>query len=91
MVGAGEASELLRGLCLPASYRAFRACQIAEKRPVGLRRSAGIKASLEAEAIARFDENLAELLRNRSPNDPLSVPHRVWIATGIKTCGGFSP
>jgi SAM-dependent methyltransferase len=56
-----------------------------------IRASAGIKASLEAETIERFDANLGKLLRNRFPKDPLSVPHRVWIATGIKASGSFQP
>ncbi|WIY52323.1 class I SAM-dependent methyltransferase [Devosia sp. YIM 151766] len=54
-----------------------------------IRASAGIKASLETEAIERFDESLAKLLRKRFPSDPLSVPHRVWIATGIKPSDRF--
>lgn len=49
-----------------------------------IRASAGVKASLEPEAIERFDRALADLLRERFAADPLSVPHRVWVATGIR-------
>lgn len=47
-----------------------------------IRASAGIKASLDAEATARFDEMLASTLRARFPEDPLAVPHRVWWIVG---------
>jgi SAM-dependent methyltransferase len=49
-----------------------------------IRASAGVKASLDPEAIARFDAALAELLRARFAADPLAVPHRVWVATGVR-------
>lgn len=56
-----------------------------------IRAGAGIKASLAGEVIERFDENLAQLLSNRFPSAPLSVPHRVWVATGIKANDSFPP
>ena len=49
-----------------------------------IRASAGVKASLETEEIIRFDAALAGLLRKRFPSDPLNIPHRVWVATGVK-------
>jgi ubiquinone/menaquinone biosynthesis C-methylase UbiE len=47
-----------------------------------IRASAGVGASLPAEAVARFDAELAELLRARFPADPLQVPHRVFALIG---------
>jgi SAM-dependent methyltransferase len=49
-----------------------------------MRASAPIKASLDSEAVARFDAELAAMLRDRFPADPLAVPHRIWVATGVK-------
>lgn len=43
-----------------------------------VRASAGIAASLPAEAVARFDDRLASLLGDRFPSDPLAIPHRVF-------------
>ncbi len=43
-----------------------------------IRASAGVAASLDAEAVQRFDADLAKLLTQRFPEDPLEVPHRVW-------------
>ncbi len=47
-----------------------------------IRASAGIKASLTAEATDRFDAALRTRLARDFPDDPLSIPHRVWLATG---------
>jgi SAM-dependent methyltransferase len=49
-----------------------------------IRASAGIKASLNADEVARFDAALAELLATRFPQDPLAIPHRVWVASGLR-------
>jgi SAM-dependent methyltransferase len=46
-----------------------------------IRASAGIAASLEAAAVARFDAAHAALLRQDFAAAPLSVPHRCWAAT----------
>lgn len=43
-----------------------------------IRASAGVAASLAAEAVARFDAEHAEMLARRFPADPLEIPHRVW-------------
>ncbi len=49
-----------------------------------IRASAGIKASLSPEETARFDAALAERLAERFPQDPLAIPHRIWVATGLR-------
>lgn len=49
-----------------------------------IRASAGVKASLSETETEQFDHALSELLRGRFPDNPLSVPHRVWMATGTK-------
>jgi SAM-dependent methyltransferase len=43
-----------------------------------IRASAGVGASLSPEQVARFDTELETLLRERFPEDPQSVPHRVF-------------
>ncbi len=48
-----------------------------------IRASAGISASLPADEITRFDAALARMLACDFNIDPLPVPHRVWLATGI--------
>lgn len=47
-----------------------------------IRASAGIAASLDPEAVSRFDAALEEMLARDYPQNPLHVPHRVWLATG---------
>lgn len=53
-----------------------------------IRASAGVKASLDDGAIARFDEALEELLASRYPGEPLRVPHRVWAVSGVRGARG---
>ena len=43
-----------------------------------IRASAGVAAALPPEQVAQFDAELARLLTERFPEDPLSVPHRVF-------------
>ena len=43
-----------------------------------IRASAGVGASLPADAVARFDADLAARLAADWPDEPLMVPHRVW-------------
>lgn len=43
-----------------------------------IRASAGVSASLPEKEVRNFDEELGKLLASRFPEDPLSVPHRVW-------------
>ncbi len=47
-----------------------------------IRASAGIAASLSPELVAEFDAELEALLQNYFPEDPLTIPHRVWWVTG---------
>ncbi len=42
------------------------------------RASAGVGGSLSAADVARFDEELAQLLAERFPSEPLAVPHRLF-------------
>lgn len=43
-----------------------------------MRSSNGVGASLSDARIAAFDADLARLLRDRFPDEPLLVPHRIW-------------
>ena len=43
-----------------------------------IRASAGVAASLDAEAVLRFDAAHADLLAARFPSETLEIPHRVW-------------
>jgi ubiquinone/menaquinone biosynthesis C-methylase UbiE len=43
-----------------------------------IRASAGVGASLPADEVARFDNELAAALTRDWPEEPLLVPHRVW-------------
>jgi SAM-dependent methyltransferase len=47
-----------------------------------IRASAGIGASLSRERIEAFDAEHAAMLRERYPEDPMRVPHRVFAAIG---------
>lgn len=38
----------------------------------------GVGATLPDEAVAAFDADLAQLLRDRFPEEPLRIPHRIW-------------
>lgn len=49
-----------------------------------IRASAGVAASLSAQKVAEFDDDLARLLESDYPDDPLSVLHRVWVLTAFK-------
>ncbi len=46
-----------------------------------IRASAGVGASLAADAVARFDEALASLLEAEFPGPEVEVLHRVWFVT----------
>lgn len=43
-----------------------------------IRASAGVAASLSSDAVQVFDAELARLLTDRFPDDPMLLPHRVW-------------
>jgi SAM-dependent methyltransferase len=49
-----------------------------------IRASAGVAASLDKNAVARFDTEHAALLAERFPEQPLRVPHRVFALLGRK-------
>jgi SAM-dependent methyltransferase len=49
-----------------------------------IRASAGIGGAMAPAAVARFDAEHAALLRDRFPDDPLRVPHRVFAIWGRK-------
>jgi SAM-dependent methyltransferase len=46
------------------------------------RASSGIAASLDAEAVARFDDALRLLLEDRFPAEPVKVMHRIFVCAG---------
>jgi ubiquinone/menaquinone biosynthesis C-methylase UbiE len=41
----------------------------------------GVGASLGPDVVAGFDRDLAVLLRDRFPSEPIGVAHRVWVVT----------
>ncbi len=47
-----------------------------------IRASAGVAASLPAEAVAKFDVEHAQLLAERFPDEVLQAPHRVFAVWG---------
>lgn len=49
-----------------------------------IRASAGVGASLSDEKVNQFDDDLAKLLQEKFPDDPLQVPHRVFVVIGRK-------
>ena len=49
-----------------------------------IRASAGVGASLPPEQVTAFDNELAEVLTVRFPEDPLAVHHRVFALVGQK-------
>jgi hypothetical protein len=49
-----------------------------------IRASAGVSASLGAEAVAAFDAEHAAMLSRDYPDDPMQVPHRVVACWGRK-------
>ena len=49
-----------------------------------IRASAGVAASLDADAVARFDSEHALLLQEQFPQDLLRAPHRIFALIGRK-------
>ncbi len=49
-----------------------------------IRASAGVAASLSAEAVAEFDAGHAAMLAAQFPHEPLHTPHRVFALIGRK-------
>lgn len=56
-------------ILVPYSHEAWRG---------RIRASAGVAASLKPESVQSFDAELQDLLRDRFPEDPLEVPHRIF-------------
>ena len=50
-----------------------------------LRSHAALGASRKREVVERFDAELAVLLEERHPEDPLQVMHRVFVVIGRAT------
>ena len=69
LAGFGEIETFSFDVAVPYSHEAWRG---------RIRASAGVGGSLAAEAVARFDRELAALLARAFPEDPLSVPHRAF-------------
>jgi len=53
-----------------------------------IRASAGVAASLDADAVQRFDAAHAVMLAEQFPADPLRIPHRVFALIGRKPLPG---
>ena len=49
-----------------------------------IRASAGVAASLPPERVALFDNEHAQMLEQRFPQEPLRVPHRVFALIGVR-------
>ncbi len=69
MAGFEDIETFSFDLDAPYSHEAWRG---------RIRASAGVAASLPAETVARFDDDLAALLLSRFPEEPLAVPHRCF-------------
>jgi SAM-dependent methyltransferase len=78
IAGFGEIETFSFDVGAPYTHEAWRG---------RIRASAGVAASLPAENVAQFDAELAELLAQQYPENPLSVPHRVWAVTATKGSG----
>ncbi len=50
-----------------------------------IRASAGVGASLDEPEIEKFDKEHQQMLSEKFPDDPLNVPHRVFVVMGKKT------
>ncbi|MGA8532475.1 MAG: class I SAM-dependent methyltransferase [Candidatus Tumulicola sp.] len=54
-----------------------------------IRASAGVAASLPPENVAEFDRELARVLADDYPGDPMVVTHRVWAVTATREVTRF--
>jgi SAM-dependent methyltransferase len=52
-----------------------------------IRASAGVGATLQLDTVTEFDHEHERMLFSRFPNEPLNIPHRVWVVSGRK-CNG---
>jgi SAM-dependent methyltransferase len=73
--GFGSRESFAVDYDIPYSHEAWRG---------RIRASAGVSASLGAEAVAAFDAEHAAMLARDFPDDPMQVPHRVVAAWGRK-------
>ncbi|HEY1602159.1 MAG TPA: methyltransferase domain-containing protein [Pirellulales bacterium] len=48
-----------------------------------IRASAGVAATLSEIDVIRFDQELAQLLAEQFPQDPLTIPHRVYAIVAV--------
>lgn len=53
-----------------------------------IRASAGIAATLDHDAVRKFDDRLASMLAARFSENPLVVPHRVFLVIGTSAAQG---
>lgn len=53
-----------------------------------VRASAGVKASLDEAAVARFDAEMAAMLATDFPREPLEILHRIWVASAVRGAAG---
>jgi hypothetical protein len=51
-----------------------------------IRASAPVAATLDDDGVRACSEELAALLTEGFPEDPLRVPHRVWAVTARAAC-----
>ena len=82
--GTGMKREWLADVAI-AGFRGIETFSFDEDTPYShmawrgrIRASAGVGASLAPDAVMRFDGELAELLAQRFPEDPLAVLHRCF-------------
>ncbi|MFQ5783439.1 MAG: class I SAM-dependent methyltransferase [Alphaproteobacteria bacterium] len=69
MAGFGDIETFSFDVAVPYTHEAWRG---------RIRASAGVGASLDPDAVARFDSTHAAFLKTRFRDDPLSVPHRCF-------------
>lgn len=58
------------------------------RRSGRMRAMGGVAAALSPEEVRRFDNELAELLREKAPQEPLLIPHRVWVVIATRPGAG---
>jgi SAM-dependent methyltransferase len=72
--GFGEVRTFSFDMAVPYSHADWRG---------RIRASAGVGASLAPDAVERFDRELAALLAERHPQEPMAVPHCVWVLSAV--------
>lgn len=71
-VGFGDIETFSYDVALPYTHEGWRG---------RIRATAGVAAALDPQAVRQFDDEHAQMLARRFPEDPLAVPHRVWVLT----------